>query len=446
MNNNQIILNIKIQYKKIFYVFCWALLSVFNAFSIESISNYTFEKNVRGIVQCLSPASALSDIIIERNILEKLNNELIQSCYLKKMFWHDSEEFDWKENKNNFPEFDFYIKTLPQKINENPSIIGTEDVRFLSFVRAGPMFLVDSSLKNIITSSLLAKLNNNIIFINNLAETELGEKALERYTLLSIINMVNNRDYIKGRIFIDAGAGQGILSLVAIKLGAASSILIENGLSKNSPILLGKKISLIDLAFKNFKINQLNKFMMLEMDLQRIGQISSIIKNLYPGNSTKFVVSSNIGYWKNYNITNLTSLALADNLNELYLEGGVESLFLGGFDSEAGGFTKSWDFERVEENLLKKFGYDWEIFINKLTMSLLGIRFLRPLWNFPVKKIIKRELCELDILIANHLGYSLKNSIRRDFSISFRRSRFPSALFLTKNTNISIKHVPELSA
>jgi len=112
---------------------------------------------------------------------------------------------------------------------------------------------------------------------------------------------------------IDAGAGDGALSLAALRLGASYAVLIEN-----DPESLEK-------ARRNIAINNWeDRTLLLDMDLRDTEKISQYLQPI-----KKSILISNLGDWMvSYGtVNNQTSLKLIPFLSDLVY------LIIGGYDN-----------------------------------------------------------------------------------------------------------------
>ncbi len=130
---------------------------------------------------------------------------------------------------------------------------------------------------------------------------------------------------IKNFHFIDSGAGNGLLSLAALKLGAPFVHLIdidEDSLkaAKNVLELNGYKQG------KNFQLHAGN--LKNETFIQ---ELATVAKGLAIKRSKRLALISNIGTWRNYNVSNQDSLKIAKAAGNI-----VERVFLGGYNYHFG--------------------------------------------------------------------------------------------------------------
>jgi hypothetical protein len=121
-----------------------------------------------------------------------------------------------------------------------------------------------------------------------------------------------------GRHVVDAGAGDGILSLVALKLGAASADLID--LDREA---LGR--AKINLRLNGF--SEQKQFHLINGDLKNPDAVADRLTR----SSLPAAVVSNIGCWE-YDVTNVDSMLLMDLVPtaDLFIGGGYSTRALGG--------------------------------------------------------------------------------------------------------------------
>lgn len=237
--------------------------------------------------------AGLSRRIVEELDLARNINEFSDDTRLR----CGSKEYAWEQWKGVIP-----------KAGRSDSRIASDGVYF---VRVGHLFFLDNLKYQNLSGELKEGLGANVILIKDLDKTELGNRSLFSFTVATIAAMMGS-DIAKRRV-IDAGAGSGILSLVAAKLGALEADLIEND------DITSEK------AAYNLKINGLgpdNRYRIINADLLNIDNIVSSIGTT----DLDTVIVSNIGTWPEIygNVTNADSMKLITSVPnvKLYIGGG----------------------------------------------------------------------------------------------------------------------------
>lgn len=153
----------------------------------------------------------------------------------------------------------------------------------------------------------------NIIFIPPFSE-ETPEVALNFYTSSVLAGLLANVKNIKGKTFVDLGAGSGILSLVALALGASKVILVEKSHFYSN---LSRKL----LELHHYKEGE--DFVILERDLVKDGSdIISEIKRI-EHDPEHLVAVNQMGPWLFYAAPFEASQSIIDQLRPpLIIAGG----------------------------------------------------------------------------------------------------------------------------
>jgi len=94
----------------------------------------------------------------------------------------------------------------------------------VQLIRVGYLFFLDTAMRKRLPQDLIKELGSNIIYLSDLPATEIGGNIMD-YTVATILALLHND--MKGLHVIDAGAGQGIMALIAARLGAAQVDLVE---------------------------------------------------------------------------------------------------------------------------------------------------------------------------------------------------------------------------
>ncbi|EKD26302.1 MAG: hypothetical protein ACD_79C01271G0002, partial [uncultured bacterium] len=246
-----------------------------------------FTNNLFANESCLAPKSWLNNeaLILEKN-LDDLEYSIVRKLSLLPYDEHSKQKYQKLISSNK--EFRIKIWGIPPLINFGGSEFKT------CFIRVGSFIIIDEAYRLSLSNELRAY-KDNIIFIKGLSKSELGTDVLRDSTLSSIISMLNMD--LKNKVWIDLGAGSGILSIIAVKLGAKTTVLIEKYETHATEI---------NLQINNIKND--NNCVFLSEDLIKSENIVSKIKDHIQGE--KVIVGMNVGYWMDYSITNITGIVI----------------------------------------------------------------------------------------------------------------------------------------
>ncbi|MBI1977096.1 MAG: hypothetical protein HYS56_06280 [Candidatus Omnitrophica bacterium] len=147
----------------------------------------------------------------------------------------------------------------------------------------------------------------NVFFI--LPTSAVKNAALNHYTALTIAAMAANADLFRGAVVIDAGAGSGTLSSIALGLGARHVILLDN-----TPA----QLDMARIFLENQRWNPGEDFSCLKADLTADFQNDPSFQELaVKFRKHPFIALVNIGPWPHYGQANrkaVTTLALLKQL------------------------------------------------------------------------------------------------------------------------------------
>ncbi|MFH1847836.1 MAG: glycosyltransferase [Candidatus Omnitrophota bacterium] len=195
------------------------------------------------------------------------------------------------------------------------------------FLRIGHLFFIDDDEYRKLSPGLKNAIGANAIRIKDFKTSTLNNVRHWRYTMSAIIAMLNSD--ITGKYVIDAGAGDGMLSLVAARLGARSVHLVEFKEEK------------LNQARTNLELNGIGNYSLLNEDLRNTEEIARKIQT--DGEETAIV--SNIGTWMGlYDVTNQDSMQLMRFVPNV-------TLFI------AGGYTAPSIFSRDDRDHLEELGF-----------------------------------------------------------------------------------------
>lgn len=198
------------------------------------------------------------------------------------------------------------------------------------YMRLGRFFFIDEEDYLKLSDSLKRDLGANAIKIKNLKESTLNKPRLWHYTVATIAAMMSSD--ISRKHVIDCGAGDGILSLVAAKLGAVSIDLVD--INEGS----------LRQARVNLELNGLKEgvdYQIIHGDLKNTAEIS---KRIRPGDAEVAIIS-NIGTWEGlYSVTNQHSIRLIEYIPNA-------TLFI------AGGYFAPSIHSRDDKEFIRRFGF-----------------------------------------------------------------------------------------
>ena len=230
----------------------------------------------------------------------------------------------------------------------------------LGFVRVGYLIVMGKDTYEKISDETRKELGSNVVLVNNFKETTLGEpewfspenNTFKNSTLATMLSLME-QDFA-GRNVLDAGAGDGLLSVLSLKLGSSKTILVDND-SKQ----LNKAKDMLTL--NGYK--EQNDFILIKENLKN----SSSVLNRIPKGIENIFLISNIGEnWEDYGgVGNDTSIDLIPLLQEQKVEitgvalGGYVSIDVSDQDRHAwmfNGGKKEWEDSprhSSEENIIK---------------------------------------------------------------------------------------------
>ncbi len=184
------------------------------------------------------------------------------------------------------------------------------------FVRVGYLLFLNENMCDELKNGaplLWNKVEGNVIKIRPFDEDD--RSIFFKYgdwTVMTIRSMIDNAGIIKGRRVIDVGAGSGLLSIVAMKLGASSVELIENNPEDISNAVKHLNLNGVDSGYKTHS-----------GDLRKVTGLAG---------REETIVVSNIGTWEGqggYEVSNRDSINLIREIPNVVL-------FIGGGYKETG--------------------------------------------------------------------------------------------------------------
>lgn len=192
----------------------------------------------------------------------------------------------------------------------------------LVMVRLGPLFLIDRTYYLDLDEGVQRRLGTNAVIIPRLNDSPLNSTLFRLYNSSTAMAMLAQGDF-SGHHVIDVGSGDGLLALIAHKLGAVHSELIErdkfsvlrathvmtlNGLDPEADFT----IHLGDVTDEKF-VREESQAMIRSMERSGAAHLSMV---------------ANIGQWDDYYgpVNNGTVIRLSERLPP------VDRLILGGYD------------------------------------------------------------------------------------------------------------------
>lgn len=193
----------------------------------------------------------------------------------------------------------------------------------LSFIQIGFLFFIDEKDYQNLSLEVKQRLGGNVVRIINLSEGMIGKGSYKAFIAGTIMAMF--RADLAGKRWIDAGAGDGILALVAAKLGATSLDLIEIDPASR------------DLAKANLELNELREGAQFRIIAGDLLDPESISRQLVLTDEAEAVLGSNIGSnlsgdpWPGYTATNANSFNLLRLLDRTPGIPRVSQIIFGGY-------------------------------------------------------------------------------------------------------------------
>lgn len=151
-----------------------------------------------------------------------------------------------------------------------------------TFLRVGPLFFLDAGYRSALSQSLRDELESHLIWVEDMPHSTIGGNGSLKYFTISTLAAMLNTELQEYQPLV-AAAGDGILGLTALHLGASKAVLIEK-----NPVALAR------LA-RNLVHNDLGneRAIVIQGDLKHRRKI----RRLLPPASNYFLLS-NIGPWK----------------------------------------------------------------------------------------------------------------------------------------------------
>jgi len=185
----------------------------------------------------------------------------------------------------------------------------------IKLIRLGCLFFVDAEGYAGLNPELRNRVGGNIVVVNDLSESVLVDFSGQGcYTLATIAVMLNS-DLNNMRV-VDCGAGEGILSIVASRLGAKFLELVEIDERK------------LKMAEVNLELNGLQEGRDFKLICEDLNNVAAVVSQLAP-DFMETAIISNIGAWpKFYTADNQVSMQCIEGLSNvrLFIAGGYNTL------------------------------------------------------------------------------------------------------------------------
>ena len=219
-------------------------------------------------------------------------------------------------------------KVFYAKVEKSTQLVRVGNHQGYDLVQIEDMFFIDQAVYEDLKKGLPEELKRKTIIVPNLFQSTIGQSVdeggrMKKFTAAAILSILHSD--IAGKCVIDAGAGDGMLALVAAKLYASQVVIIDNNNKE------------LDKARKNLENNGLKEgkdFFIITGDLR---DMPKIIEQ-FPKIKSDIVLISNIGNWEDYQdgrgrVTNLTSLELALEIAKKR-EARISGIILGGYEAK----------------------------------------------------------------------------------------------------------------
>jgi hypothetical protein len=195
----------------------------------------------------------------------------------------------------------------------------------LMFLRLGYLFFFDKAAFAILPEPLRKSIDGNAVLIDNLSQSFLGRPSAD-FTLTTLIALMNCS--LIDKHIIETGAGDGVLSLAAWRMGASSLTLVD--IDKNN----------LRQAKKHLELNGLiegNNFHLLNADLKEGTTLAGQLKKVIPPGK-QIAIVTDLG--TSYQVSNSDIISFVKTLDgiddfppvTLFIAGGYGITSRGGSD------------------------------------------------------------------------------------------------------------------
>lgn len=376
--------------------------------------------------QFLAPLanSKVNSLILEKDKVTSLQKRIIKELKLKDRTSKNKKKLHganfMKIHKGFYHSSETIYRTIwgivsKKKSSYSDTMIPTIEPKLVCI---GPLFFLDKSMVDKLSHSLREEIHPNLIIIEDLKNNELVSPA-GNYTATTITAMLQN-DF-KDVTCIDGGAGSGILSLVASKLGAKKLILIEKDITGEwSKAILSEKGDLKEIfhyASRNLMLNGLSPskdFTLLNIDMSEVDLLVENINQISPL-SRNFSIISDIAAWVHFPITNITSIKLLYEIEKQIPGAFVSSFIAGGYDAILG-YPENWQESRNEHLFMEKLGFNHKIksiskysfFSSILNLILIKLKFKKV---ESILETVKKHPYATDKILLTALGFQINDNI-----------------------------------
>ncbi|MCA9402847.1 MAG: 50S ribosomal protein L11 methyltransferase, partial [Candidatus Omnitrophica bacterium] len=229
----------------------------------------------------------------------------------------------------------------------------TEEGMQYRMLNVGHLFLMDNRFYYFMDPELRRELGQNVILLDRFDSLEVVRRGQDMYAAAAIVSMLQRQDW-ENYTVVDVGAGVGVLSLVAHKLGARYVELIENLPRKVEQAKIQMQLNGLKLG-PDYDVHQIDL-----SDAKQVRRTVNVIgqRRDEKDSGRRFAIISNIGYWPKvrergvqvYSASNQNSMDLMEGLS------GV-NLFIGS------GYNVTTDLKNLEAtapdmNRLEDLGFE----------------------------------------------------------------------------------------
>lgn len=240
------------------------------------------------------------------------------------------------------------IVTLENFVGTSGELVAFEarqtDEKEIGFVRVGNFIFLDHRLKPTFSQDALEKFGNDIIWLWNF-DSAIGEYTNLLYAQLSI-HALSTLD-LKGKHVLDLGAGDGVQSLVAYKMGAKKVSSVE--LKGAHEFFYNKHLEVNGFPRDGFEFIQGDitkpQILMEKLDSQEVDVVIANIGPFYEGdphlhaisllsylpNVQTFIAGAYVRGWSEYDsvkaIELLKTLGFSTNFRELKFRGNGQTFY-----------------------------------------------------------------------------------------------------------------------
>ena len=221
----------------------------------------------------------------------------------------------------------------PFPVETGHELGGREDDTRLVVLRLGDVVVVDATIPASLDDETRSELEPHAVPVGSLDRWSL--RTIGSFTVAAILQIVG-RD-LTGTCVVDAGAGEGQISLIAAHCGARPLFLVEHDREQ------------LRRAGRNLARNGLREgadYRLVEADLTDTEGVAAALADV----PAPALLASNIGHWpRSYSVSNTDAIALLPHLPA------VTTFLAGGYASWASG--GGLELGRADRDLLRSLGF-----------------------------------------------------------------------------------------